>query len=169
MYRTDQRIPQLLFGLSLVTLTACGKDGPTEPTEPPPPKPVPALIVVSPSSVMLDAIGQTVQLTAQVFDQHNAPMSSAVVTWTSGNDAVATVSAGGQVTAVGNGSASITARSGDASATVNVTIMQTAYGIVIEPQMTTLNCNGRDRAVDGGRIGPERTTSGRRGRLLEQQ
>ncbi len=139
----SQRILLMIIGLSLLTLTACGKDGPTEPVLPePPPAPVPTRIVVSPSSVTLDAIGQTVQLTAQVFDQNNAPMSSAVVAWSSGDDAVAAVSTAGQVTAVGSGSTEITARSGDTSASVNVAVMQTAYGIVAEPQSATLMAIG---------------------------
>ena len=76
----NQRILWIFACLSLLTLTTCGKDGPTEPELPePPPAPVPTRIVVSPPSVTLDAIGQTVQLTAQVFDQNSAPMSSAVV------------------------------------------------------------------------------------------
>ena len=127
---------------AFLVLTACGKDGPTEPTEPPPPPPVATRIIVSPTSIALDAIGQTSQLTAQVFDQYNAPMGSAVVDWTSGDVAVATVSAAGLVTAVGNGSAEITARSGDASAAANVTVMQTVYGIVVEPQAATLTAIG---------------------------
>ncbi len=127
---------------AFLVLTACGKDGPTEPTEPPPPPPVATRIIVSPTSIALDAIGQTSQLTAQVFDQHNAPMGSAVVAWTSGDDAVATVSAAGQVTAVGNGSTVISARSEEASATANVTVMQTVYGIVVEPRAATLTAIG---------------------------
>ena len=126
----------------MATLTACGKDGPTEPTEPPPPPPVATRIIVSPASVTLDAIGQTAQLTVQVFDQNNALMSSAVVTWTSGDDKVASVSAAGLVTAVGNGSEGITVKSGDASAAANVTVMQTVYGIVVEPQAATLTAVG---------------------------
>ena len=127
-----------------LVLTACGTDGPTEPVppEPPPPAPVPTRIAVTPSSVPLDAIGQTAELTAQVFDQYNAPMSSAVVTWTSGDVTVATVSAAGQVTSEGNGSTVVTAQSGSASASVDVTVMQSARSIAIEPQMVTFEAIG---------------------------
>ncbi len=144
MLRMNQRILLIFIGLSLFTLTSCGKDSPTEPELPesPPPPPIPSRIVITPSSVTLDAIGQTGQLTAQVFDQNNALMSSAVVTWTGSDDAVATVSTAGLVTGVGNGSASITARSGGSSASVNVTVMQTAHGIAIEPQTATLTAIG---------------------------
>ena len=84
------------------------------------------------------AIGRTVQLTASVFDQNNAPMANAVANWSSDNQAVATVSDQGLVTAIGNGAATITARSGDASAQIQVKVMQEAGSIVIEPQTATL-------------------------------
>ena len=87
---------------------------------------------------MLTSIGQTVQLAARVFDQNNSPMNAAVVTWTSGNLDVATVSAQGLVTAVKNGVARITATSGSASSGVDIKVMQSADSIVIEPQMATL-------------------------------
>ncbi|MCY3712750.1 MAG: Ig-like domain-containing protein [Gemmatimonadetes bacterium] len=139
----NQRLLLMFVGLSLFALTACGKDSPTEPepTEPPP-APVPTRIVVAPSSVTLDAIGQSAELTAQVFDQNNVAMAGAVASWTSGDAAVAAVSTTGLVTAVGNGSTEIKAMSGNASASVIVTVMQTAHSIVIEPQTVTLKAAG---------------------------
>ena len=70
----------------------------------------------------LTAIGQTVQLAATVFDQRNQTVVNAVVTWTSSDSTVTTVSDQGLVTAVKNGTASITARSGNASASIAVTV-----------------------------------------------
>ena len=134
--------------LFLIALTTCGKDGPTkpqppEPTPPPPPAPVATRIEVTPSTATLNAIGQTVQLTARVLDQNNSTMAGATVTWTSSAVGVATVSAGGLVTAVMNGAAVITARSGNATATVNVTVSQTARTLAIEPGMATLMSIGQ--------------------------
>ena len=126
---------------SCVFLTTCGKDSPTKPTEPEPlapPAPVPTRITVTPSSVTLNSVGQTVPLTVEVFDQNNAVLGSATVSWSSGHPAVATVSSQGLVTAVSNGTATITARSGSASATAAVTVMQSAGRIVIEPSSATL-------------------------------
>ena len=124
-----------------VFLTTCGKDSPTspEPPEPPPPAPpVATRIEITPSSPRLSSIGQTVQLTARVFDQNNTPMNTATAAWSSNEPGVATVSAAGLVTAVGNGVARITARSGSASAGVDVRVMQVAGSIVIEPGEATL-------------------------------
>ena len=136
------RIPRILVVLSLVILNACGNDSPTEPVPPEPPAPVPTRIAVTPALVTLDAIGQTAELSAQVLDQYNAPMAGAIVSWISGNAAVATVSASGQVKAVGNGSTLIAAQSGSASATVNVKVMQSAQSIAIDPQTATLTAIG---------------------------
>ena len=133
----------IFLAIGLPLLAACGKDSPTAPEPPappppPPPTPVPTRIEVTPSSVSLNAIGQTLQLTAQVFDQNNAVMSGATVVWSSSALSVATVNGQGLVTAVGNGSATVTARSGSASASVPVTMMQSAGSIVIEPSSATL-------------------------------
>ena len=143
MHNRFLRAMAILICLALIPLTTCGKDSPTrpqapEPTPPPPPAPVATRIEISPSSASLTSIGQTVQLTAGVFDQNNAQMSSAVVAWTSSDDAVATVSGQGLVTAVKNGTATITGRSGSASATSTVTVMQSVGSIAIEPTSATL-------------------------------
>lgn len=77
-------------------------------------------------------------MTARVFDQNNAVMSDATVVWSSSDASVATVSAQGLVTAVANGSATVTARSGSVSASVPVSVMQSAGSIVIEPSSAIL-------------------------------
>ncbi len=128
--------------LALIALTTCGKDSPTKPKppEPPPPPiiPVATRVEIMPSSAALTSIGQTVQLTARVFDQNNNAMSGATLTWSSGNISVAIVNANGLVTAVKNGVGRITARSGSASSTANVIVTQSAGRIVIDPGSATL-------------------------------
>ena len=130
--------------LAFVVLTTCGKDSPTNPQAPDPPQPPPPAvleatrIVITPSSVTMSAIGKTVHLTARVFDQNSNVMSGASVTWQSSDTVVATVSAQGLVTAVGNGRVTITARSGNASATAAVTVSLAASSIAIDPASATL-------------------------------
>ena len=145
MHNSSLPVMAILILLALIPLTTCGKDSPTkpqtpEPTPPPPPPtaPVATRIEITPSSASLTSVGQTVQLIARVFDQNNAQMSSAVVTWTSSALGVATVSSQGLVTAVSNGTATITGRSGNASASVPVSVMQSAGSVVIEPSSATL-------------------------------
>ncbi|MXY97032.1 MAG: hypothetical protein F4Z29_04610, partial [Gemmatimonadetes bacterium] len=137
----------LIAGLALLVIATCGKDSPTKPTPPQPPttppvQPVPTRIMITPATVMLTAIGQTGQLTVSVLDQNGQPIASASVLWSSSNAAVATVSAQGLVTAVMNGSARITAKAGNASASVIVTVVQSAVRIVITPAEATLMAIG---------------------------
>lgn len=132
---------------ALLLLSTCGKDSPTKPSEPEqpptPPTPVATKIEITPAEAILNAIGQTVLLTARVLDQNNNPMAGAVVSWTSSAVGVATVSAQGLVSAVANGTGVITARSGNASATANVTVAQTAASIEIDPDMVSLMSIGQ--------------------------
>ena len=125
----------------LLILTTCGKDSPTKPKppEPPPPvTPVATRIEITPSSATLNAVGQTVRLTARVFDQNNNAMVGATVIWSSSDVSVAGVNTQGLVTAVTNGTAVITARSGNARVTANISVSQAAGSIVIEPEEATL-------------------------------
>ena len=141
MIKTSLRSKAILVCLLGGLLTTCGKDSPTSPMPPESPPPislVPTRIEITPTSLTLNAIGGTVQLTARVFDQNNSVMSSAVVSWSSDNIGIVTVSGSGLVTAVKNGNAVITARSGSASVTVNVRVAQTVARLSIEPSFATL-------------------------------
>jgi leishmanolysin/Big-like domain-containing protein len=105
--------------LLLASLPLAGCGGGVEPK-------VPTLAALSAAAVTLTAIGQTHQLTATVTDQNGATIPSPSLTWASTNTAVATVDASGLVTAVGNGSAKITASAGSATASADVTVAQAA-------------------------------------------
>jgi hypothetical protein len=94
---------------------ACG-DGPTPPDGPPV-----ALVEVSPDTATRRA-GDTVQLSAATLDSAGAPLIGREVTWTSSNDDVASVDQLGLVTAVGPGTATITARSENRSAGAALTV-----------------------------------------------
>jgi uncharacterized protein YjdB len=67
---------------------------------------------------------------------------SAAVTWSSSASHVASVSASGLVSAVTNGTATITAQSGAASATVSVTVQQVAAAVVVSTSSATLSAIG---------------------------
>ncbi len=137
----------VVLATTLILFSTCGKDSPTKPGEPEqpptPPTPIATKIEITPAEATLNAIGQTVQLSARVLDQNNQPMTGAAVSWTSSAVGVATVSNDGLVTAIANGTAIITARSGNASATANMTVAQTAGSIVIEPDMVSLKSIGQ--------------------------
>ena len=104
---------------SLVVLTACGKDSPSSPSPPqqptsppPPPAPVATRIEITPSTVSIHSVGQTLQLTATVFDQRNDRMSVIPVVWSSSDVRVVSIDSNrGLLTARGPGTSRITARS----------------------------------------------------------
>ncbi len=84
-------------------------------------QPVPVGSVTASPSASTLTTGQTVQLSAAVRDVRGDPASQPV-SWSSSDSRVATVSAGGLVTAVGAGTASITATAGGQSGVVGITV-----------------------------------------------
>ena len=88
-----------------------------------------ASVTVSPASASLQA-GQTTQLTATPKDANGNPLSGRVVTWSSSNTTVATVSGTGLVTAKAAGSATITATSEGQNGTSSITVTQAPVATV---------------------------------------
>ena len=127
--------------LALALIVACGGDDEAAPTEPPEP-PVATTVSISPASVDLSSFGETLQLTAAVADQNGQAMAGAPVSWTTSDNSVASVSAGGLVTAVANGSATVTATSGSAAGTGSVTVAQRAARIDVSPDAHTFSSLG---------------------------
>lgn len=81
------------------------------------------VIVVTPSSSLLDAFDATVQLKAEVRDADGQKLS-APVAWNSSDPAIAAVDASGLATARGNGTAIVTARYGEVSGVATVRVLQ---------------------------------------------
>ena len=84
-----------------------------------------AAVRVSPSSPILLAPGQTVQLSAEVLDCAGRPINGRSVVWASSDDAVAAVSTTGLATAVKVGTATISATTtggASGSAEIRVTV-----------------------------------------------
>lgn len=102
----------LLAAAALFLAVACGSD-----------PPVADSVTVSPDEETV-AVGATVQLTAKVADENGDDIADAEVTWSSSDDAVATVSDSGLVTAVASGTATVTATSGSANGPATVTVEQ---------------------------------------------
>jgi uncharacterized protein YjdB len=82
-----------------------------------------ATVTVSPSSATLP-VGSTHQLNATLKDINSNTLTGRIVTWSSSNQAIATVSSTGLVTAVANGSAVITAASEGKSGTSSIDVTQ---------------------------------------------
>jgi len=124
-----------------VMLAACG-GGETGATASPAAAQAVALVSVAPSAPSL-AAGATLQLSATTTDAANNVLGSATVTWSSSDDAKATVSSAGVVTALSAGQATISATSEGkvGSATVTVTASTSTAPVAtvaIYPHGTTL-------------------------------
>ena len=137
--RTLIRLSAVLAVVALAK--GCG-DG-DSPSAPPTPEPArPTTVTVSRATHELTAFGATVQLSAEVRDQNARVMAGATVTWTSSASSVATVDASGLVTAVGNGTATITASAGSASGSAVVTVTQSVASVEVSPATAPLTALG---------------------------
>lgn len=98
-----------------------------------------ATVSLSPSAVSL-IIGTTAQLAATPKDLAGNIVTGGVVSWASNNVAIAAVSAAGLVTAMGAGSATITATSGGRSGTAAVTVLAptTVASVTVTPASNAL-------------------------------
>jgi uncharacterized protein YjdB len=105
-------------GLATITATSGGISGTAAVTVTNAPV---ASVTISPAPASI-LVGSTVQLTATPQDAGGNPLTGRVVTWSSNNTAVATVSNSGLVTGVAAGSATVTATSEGVSGTSAVTV-----------------------------------------------
>ena len=89
-------------------------------------EPRPRTIAILHPAIAFDAVGKRAMLVAEVRDQLDQLLADAVVSWSSSDPSVASVTETGQVTALGNGVATVTATAGTASSSITVTVMQLA-------------------------------------------
>ncbi|HEX7049318.1 MAG TPA: Ig-like domain-containing protein [Longimicrobiales bacterium] len=103
---------------------------------------VPVGIALEPAADTLDALGESVQLTAVVRDANGHAVVDADVTWTSLDETIATVDANGNVLAVAPGNARIVAAIGTLADTATVLVRQLAPSVIIDPPAVTLDALG---------------------------
>ncbi|MCH7717205.1 MAG: Ig-like domain-containing protein, partial [Gemmatimonadetes bacterium] len=102
-----------------------------------------ATVVVTPGPSELNALGEQVQLSGEVRDAAGTVVASGdIFSWTSSDDLIATVSATGLVTAVANGTVTITANISGMSGTADVTVRQLAATITVAPNGTNATTTG---------------------------
>ena len=95
--------------------------------------PAPTTVAVTPDTLAFTALGQTMQLAAEVLDQAGRVMEDEPVAWSSADTMVAAVDSVGLVTAAGSGATVVTATAGSASGEAAVTVMQSARSVVVSP------------------------------------
>ena len=143
-----KRIFRLCFLFSLVGLFAACEKGEE------PDVPVSSVSVSQPSAELI--IGQTLQLSATVspYDATNKE-----VVWASANPSVATVSNGGLVTAVAEGSTDITASAGGKKASCKVTVRKGVVDVSsVELSQTTLTLVAGESATLTATVKPDDAT-----------
>lgn len=115
---------------SIVSVAACGgSDVVTGPDD----TSVPTSITLSPASVALAAVGDTLRVTVAVLDQRGAVMAETVA-WSSDDVGVVTVDSQGLVTATGFGTAAVTAVAG----TVSRSVVAVVQNSVVAPSFATV-------------------------------
>ena len=106
-----------------------------------------ATVVVTPGTVSFGTLGRTRQLSAQARDSGGSGVGGKSFAWASGNPAVATVSSAGQVTAVANGTAMITAATDGVSTSALVSVSQVIASIAVTPTALTFAALGQTHQV----------------------
>jgi hypothetical protein len=114
--------------LSFLMLSACG-GGQDSATDPPQQISVGGVSVTVNGSTSL-LVGETRQLAADVRDTQGQPLTGRSVSWSSSFTSVATVTGGGQVSAIGVGSATITASSEGKSGSATLTVAPAPVAVV---------------------------------------
>lgn len=126
--------PTLPIFLILVALAAaCGDTGTTEP-----PQPQVANVVVEPAADTLAALGATTQMTATALDDSGSPVNGVTFVWSSSNSEVLSVTDQGVATAVGNGTARISASVNDVTGSADLAVLQQVEAVAVSPGTATL-------------------------------
>lgn len=108
--------------------------------------PAPQELRTSRSALSFDAIGDTATLSATVFDQDGVEMVGQSVSWSSSDPAVASITGTGLVTAVGRGTAALSAQAGEASGQVTVTVTPAIAVLEVESEDTFTGTAGDELA-----------------------
>ncbi len=101
-----------------------------------------AQVFVEPGAVTLEALGDTIRMTARAEDRNGHPVEGATFAWSSSDASAVDVDGTGLATAIGNGTADIAAEAGEASAMAAVTVAQVVAQVFVEPGTVTLEALG---------------------------
>ncbi len=117
------------LAVSASLLSCGGGDGPSEPPPPPTPVVVTRVVIAGAPGDGLVLRPTPIQLSATAQTAAGAVVDTAVISWSTSNPLVLSVSSTGSVSGVALGTAQITARSGTVSASVTLTVRE----VVVPP------------------------------------
>jgi hypothetical protein len=151
------RLSLVLALLACSGVLSCGGD-PAGPSSDPP-APSVAAVSVTPANASLLLLGDTVRLSATARDSHGGALAGKTFTWASSDVGIARVSTAGLVTAIANGTATVTATTAgvDGSASVSVQapttgglrLVTTTVGRNLDPDGYSAFLDGDDRGSIG--------------------
>jgi hypothetical protein len=123
----------IAIAVAVIALSSCGGGGDSTS-----PKPV-AQVTISPTSSSV-VMGSTIQFTATVLDANDVTLTDRVVSWSSSNTSIATISSTGLAVSVAIGSTSITATAGGVSGTTSLQVTPVPVATVtISPASPNVN------------------------------
>jgi len=125
-------------GSATITATADGASGSAEVTV----EQVVASVTVTPSTNILESLGESTDLVGAALDARGNEVPTAVISWESSNEAIATVGSTGTVTAVANGTTTITASSAGFSSSASVDVQQVVASVQVTPPELILESLG---------------------------
>jgi len=140
--------------ISCLAIWSCGGDSSGSPSGP---EPSVSSVTVTPSTVSLPLLGDTVRLEAVARDASGSALSGKVFTWSSSLDNVATVSSNGLVTALATGGATISASTAGVAGSASVTVQTSMTGslrLITTTVGRNLDLDGYTLVLDGSDIGP---------------
>lgn len=134
-----------LTGVALL-LSACSGGGGKDTTPTAPFVPILTTVTVS-LSVASIQVGQTATANAAGLDQNGTVMNMGSVSWSTGSNAIATITSGGVVTAVAPGQVSVVATVGARSGQQLMTVMQAAVASVTISSATVTLAVGKTQQL----------------------
>jgi hypothetical protein len=150
MFKIDAGLLTRWMALAGLTVLVSCNDGVTDSVQPvapaQPSAPTVKLVSVTPDSVRLSAIGDTLRLTAAASDQNGNTISAAAFSWISQDTAVATVDGGGLVRSRSNGSTRVIVTSNGHADTTLIHVRQVVADLQLVQQTVVLG-RGEDSSV----------------------
>ena len=131
-------------GSATITATAGGASGTAAVTV----AQTPDSLAVMPTEAIMSALGDTLRLAAEAFDGNGRAVAGTEFSWSSSDTLVASVDTAGLVTAVDNGSATITATTGSVSASARITVEQAISAVRVSPESVRLQVVGDTSRLD---------------------
>lgn len=118
-------------------------------------------VAVAPATTTFVALGDVAQLSADAFDTNDNSIAGTDFAWTSSDEGVAGVNSAGMVTAVANGTTTITATAQGVAGTTEITVAQEVVSVSVTPATVTVSIptqisatvtDANDHSVDGATL-----------------